>query len=347
MSQAHEAEAYSLQSDKIQPRHLDGLAMVYVRQSTMQQVLSHQESTQLQYGLVARAQALGWPEERIVVIDEDLGKSGRTSDNRQGFQRLVAEVGLDHVGIILGIEMSRLARSNKDWHHLLEVCALFRTLIADTNGVYDVTQYSDRLLLGLSGIMSEAELHILKARMHQGKLNKARRGELAFALPMGYLRRPSGEVTFDPDEQVQHVVRLIFRKADELRSVTGLLHYLVDHNVQIGVRLRTGPAKGELEWRRPNRTTLRNMLKNPTYAGAYAYGRHPWLAKDGHKPLPDRVCKGRTTKGPGEYHVFLKDQLPAYISWEQYERNLAKLKDNQARREARGAVRNPWQGLQG
>src|SRR6266508_3703085 len=155
-------------SDKLQPGHLDRLAVVYVRQSTPQQVLDHQESTRLQYGLVARAQAWGWPADRILVIDDDLGKSGASAEGRAGFQHLVAEVSLAHVGLILGVEMSRLARSNTDWHRLLEVCALFGTLLADADGIYDPAQYNDRLLLGLKGTMSEAELHLLKQRMHQG-----------------------------------------------------------------------------------------------------------------------------------------------------------------------------------
>ena len=207
-------------SEKIQSRHLERLAVVYVRQSTVQQVLDHQESTRLQYGLVNQAAALGWPASRVLVIDDDLGKSGASAAGRAGFGRLVSEVGLDHVGLILGLEMSRLARSSKDWYQLLEICALFGTLIADLDGVYDPSQYNDRLLLGLKGTMSEAELHVLKQRLHHGKLNKARRGELAFALPIGYVRHPSGEVGFDPDEQVQHVVRLIFHQFGEL----GTLH---------------------------------------------------------------------------------------------------------------------------
>jgi DNA invertase Pin-like site-specific DNA recombinase len=192
------ARPWELRSEKIQSWQRDRLALVYVRQSTPQQVHDHQESTRLQYGLTGRARALGWAEARVVVIDDDLGKSGSSADGRPGFQRLVTEVSLDHVGIILGVEMSRLARSGKDWHQLLELCALFRTLIADLDGVYDPAEYNDRLLLGLKGTMSEAELHILKQRMYQGRLNKARRGELAIPVPTGYVRRPSGEVAFDP-----------------------------------------------------------------------------------------------------------------------------------------------------
>jgi DNA invertase Pin-like site-specific DNA recombinase len=198
--------------EKICPAHLQRLAVVFVRQSTAQQVLHHEESTRLQYGLAGCARELGWPEERILIIDDDLGRSAAASDRRSGFKRLVSEVSLDHVGMILGVEISRLARSSKDWHQLLEICALFSTLIADTGGIYDASQYNDRLLLGLKGTMSEAELHVIKQRMHQGKLSKARRGELGFAVPTGYARSASGEVIFDPDEEVQQVVKLIFEK---------------------------------------------------------------------------------------------------------------------------------------
>ena len=182
-----------LASEKIRREHRERLAIVYVRQSTVQQIERHQESTRLQYALVDRAFHLGWARENIVVIDDDLGRSGATAEGRLGFQRLVAQVGLDKVGLVLGIEMSRLARSCRDWHQLLEICALFDTLIADTDGVYDPANHNDRLLLGLKGTMSEAELHIIKARMLEGRRAKAARGELGRPVPMGYVRRPSGE----------------------------------------------------------------------------------------------------------------------------------------------------------
>lgn len=322
---------------KIKQQHQERLAVVYVRQSTLQQVSEHQESTRLQYGLTERAQALGWPAERVLVIDDDLGKSGSSSAGREGFARLVTEVGLGHVGLILGLEMSRLARSNKDWHHLLEICALFGTLIADFDGLYDPTAYSNRLLLGLKGAMSEAELHVLKQRLHQGKLSKARRGELAFALPIGYVRRASGEVTLDPDEQVQAVVRLVFRKFEELGTLHALLRYLDRHEIELGVRVREGEGKGELVWRRPNRMTLQNLLKNPTYAGAYSYGRRQ---VDPRKKQPGRPTTDRVVCAAQSYHVLLKDQLPAYISWTQFEANLARLESNRARADTRGATRH-------
>lgn len=221
--------------------------------------------------------------------------------------------------------MSRLARSCKDWHQLLEICALFRTLIADLDGIYDPVQYNDRLLLGLKGTMSEAELHILKQRMYEGRMSKARRGEFAFRLPSGYVRLPSGEVSFDPDEQAQDVVRLILRKFEELGTLNGVLRYLARNGIQLGVRVTQGPGKGTLEWRRANRLTLQNLLRNPIYAGAYVYGRRP---TDPRRKKAGRPRTGRIVAGQEEWEVLLKDQHPAYISWDQYEANLAKLKSN-------------------
>src|SRR5262249_7614929 len=195
---------------KVSPWHRDRLALVYVRQSTAAQVQDHAESTRLQYGLAERAVALGWAPSRVLVIDEDLGHSASGADARPGFARLAAEVGLDHVGIVLGIEMSRLARSGREWHQLLELCALSGALLGDLDGVYDPAEYNDRLLLGLKGTISEAELHLIRQRMWSGRVAKARRGELAVPLPAGLVRRPSGEAALDPDEQVRAVVRLVF-----------------------------------------------------------------------------------------------------------------------------------------
>lgn len=265
----------------------------------------------------------------MLTIDDDLGKSGSSVEGRIGFQRLVTEVGLNHVGLILGVEMSRLARSSKDWHQLLEICALFGTLIADLDGIYDPGQYNDRLLLGLKGTMSEAELHILKQRMLQGKLNKAKRGELVFSVPIGYVHRPSGEVCFDPDEQVQRVVRLVFQKFAEVGTLNAVLRYFVTHQIQLGVRVLSGLNKGDLEWRQPYRTTLQNILKNPAYTGAYVYGRRHF---DPRKQKPNRPCTGSVTTSPKEWKVLIQDHHPAYISWEQYQQNLAKFKSNQTRK---------------
>jgi excisionase family DNA binding protein len=313
--------------EKIDRQHRERLAIVYIRQSTVQQVERHQESTRLQYALVDRAIQFGWSRETIVVIDDDLGRSGATIEGRLGFQRLVAEVGLGNVGLVLGVEMSRLARSCRDWHQLLEICALFDTLIADVDGVYDPTNYNDRLLLGLKGTMSEAELHILKARMLEGRKAKARRGELGKAVPMGYLRRPSGEVVLDPDEQAQATIRLVFDLFERFRTIGKVLRYLVEHDIRLPVRVRGGARKHELEWRRPSRATLQNLFANPTYAGVYVYGVR---SIDRRRQKAGRPGTGRRSLRAEEAEVFLPDRIPAYITWDQYQRNQAQLQSNRA-----------------
>lgn len=312
-------------SGKIRGHHLNRRAFVYIRQSTLQQVERHQESTRLQYALADKAALLGWPQEYVTVIDDDLGRSGANVEGRPGFQRLVAEVGLGHVGIILGIEMSRLARSCRDWHQLLEICALFHTLIADTEGVYDPGDYNDRLLLGLKGTLSEAELHVIKQRMLAGKKAKARRGELGMAVPMGYIKHANGETCKDPDEQVQSTVALVFSLFERYRTINGVLQHLVRHHIQMPHRVRHGLRKGELEWRRPNRVSLSNTLHHPIYAGAYVYGRRP---TDPQRKQPGRPSTGRVSTTPEEWEVLIKDKLPAYIGWEQYERNQRQLRMN-------------------
>ena len=287
--------------DKILRRHQDRLAIVYVRQSTVQQVERHQESTRLQYALADRASQYGWEREQIVVIDDDLGRSGASVEGRLGFQRLVAEVGLGNVGLVLGVEMSRLARSCRDWHQLLEICAMFDTLIADADGVYNPTNYNDRLLLGLKGTMSEAELHILKARMLAGRKAKAGRGELGKPVPMGYVRHPSGEVMFDPDEQAQTTIRLVFELFDRFKTVGKVMAYLVEHEIRMPVRMRSGPQKGDLEWRRVNRASLLNLFVNPIYAGVYAYGVR---AVEKRRQKPGRPGTGRRAPRAGRRKCF-------------------------------------------
>jgi DNA invertase Pin-like site-specific DNA recombinase len=325
-----------LRPSKLQAHHQQRLALVYVRQSSPHQVLEHRESTALQYALKRRAIEWGWPPERVLVIDEDQGRSGATAEGRLGFQRLLAEVSLDHVGLVLGIEMSRLARSCKDWHQLLELCALFGTLLADQDGLYDPRDYNDRLLLGLKGTLSEAELHILHQRMEQGRLNKARRGELFSHPPLGYVRGPAGELLLDPDEQVQAVVRLIFRQFDELGSVNALLRYLVRNEIRLGIRPHCGPERGTLQWRRPNRVTLNNLLHRPLYAGAYSWGLRP---VDPRRKIPGRPSTGRRVAKATECAVLIRDRWPAYITWEQYQANLNRMDDNRNRAGHRGAVR--------
>ena len=325
-----------IRSPKLRAWHLDRSAFVYIRQSTPQQVLDHQESTARQYALVDRAVALGWSRDRITTIDEDLGRSGRSIGGRPGFQRLLAEVALDHVGLILGLEMSRLARSNRDWHQLLELRARFRVLLADADAIYDPADHNDRLLLGLHGMMSEAELHVLKERMYQGKLNKARRGALMGTPPIGYIRLISGEWAIAPDEQVQATVRLLFDRFDAQATLHGLLRYLVHHGVRIPVRSLSGPNRGELEWRRPDRATLSNLLHHPSYAGAYRYGHRP---VDPRRKQPGRPTTGKLIRRPEDCLVLIRDRLPAYITWDRFQSNRERLDANRARHDRLGAPR--------
>lgn len=323
-------------SAKIQSHHLRRLAIVYVRQSHPQQVLHHRESTALQYDLRRLAVELGWPAERVLVIDEDQATTGRTAEHRTGFHRILLEVDLDHAGIIIGIEMSRLARCCRDWYHLMEKCALFDTMLADPDGIYDPSNYNDRLLLGLKATMSEAELHIMRSRLLQGRLNKARRGEVFYHPPIGYVRRPSGEFDIDPDQQVQEIVRLLFDKLDELGTVTAVLRYLVRNQIRLPVRPHSGPNRAQLEWHRPCRPTLSNLYHNPTYAGAYAHGRRPI---DRRRQVAGRPGTGRTVAKPDQWEILIKDRLPAYITWDRYLANAKRLEANRARAFAMGAPR--------
>lgn len=321
----HDPRTAALRSDKISDEHWQRLAIVYVRQSTQQQVLEHRESTARQYALADRAVALGWPAAAVEVIDEDQGRSGSSAEGRSGFQRLLTEVSSDRVGLILGLEMSRLARSCKDWHALLELCAIYRTLLADADGLYDPSHYNDRLLLGLKGTMSEAELHILKSRLQQGMWNKAQRGDVLNHAPIGYLRTPAGDFVTDPDEQVQTVVRLIFEQFRRRGSVNGLLKWLVRHDVKLPIRPHFGASRGELEWRRPNRATLLNLLHHPIYAGAYRWGHRE---VDPRKKVPGRPTSGRTFNAHDKCRVLIRDRFPAYITWDEFENHQQTLAEN-------------------
>ena len=331
-----EDPALSYRRSKVQACHLERRAIVYIRQSTPQQVIEHRESADRQYSLVHRAVTLGWAASQVEVIDEDQGLSGATAEGRLGFQRLLAEVGLDHVGIILGLEMSRLARSNKDWHQLLELCGIFRTLLADQDGLYDPTDYNDRLLLGLKGTMSEAELHVLRGRLNAGRVNKARRGELHSLPPIGYIKLPTGEFAIDPDEQVQAVVRLIFDQFDRLGSLHGVIRYLVRHGIRIGVRPHYGPNRGNLEWHHPTRAAVQSILTRPIYAGTY---RHGYRRFDPRRKKPGKPGSGRVVVPPDQYVALIPDRMPAYITRERYQANQQRLADNRARYEALGAPR--------
>jgi hypothetical protein len=245
-------------------------------------------------------------------------------------------VAIDHVGIVLGLEMSRLARSDKDWHHLLEVCGLFGTLVADQDGVYNAADPNDRLLLGLKGMISSVELQTMRNRLEKGKLSKASRGELFLDVPVGYVKTPTGELALDPDEQVRAVVALIFDQFDELGSVYAVYRYLLRNNIRLGVRPHNGPRKGELEWRRPCLPTLYRILHHPFYAGTYAYGRYQI---DPRRQCEHRSRKPRRSVPIDRWRAVVPDRVPAYITWERYERNQERLRQNSSRWETTGAPR--------
>ncbi len=298
---------------KVTASHLRRDAYLYVRQSTVRQVFENVESTRRQYGLRQRAVALGWPEERVVVIDVDLGLSGSSASDRQGFQKLVAEVGLGHAGIVLGLEVSRLARNSTDWHRLLEICALTDTLILDEDGVYDPAHFNDRLLLGLKGTMSEAELHVLRSRLRGGILNKARRGELRCPLPIGLVHDGAGRVGLDPDKQVQESVRLVFETFARTGAVGATVRHFRQQGLLFPSHIAAGTRKGELGWAPLSLSRAARALHNPWYAGAYVYGRSRW-----RKGLDGRARHERRPKE--EWEVLIKDAHPGYISWEEHER---------------------------
>lgn len=316
------------QHQKITAGHLARLAYLYVRQSTLRQVLENTESTKRQYALRERAVALGWPSDRVVVIDRDQGRSGADSD-REGFQQLVAAVGLGEVGVVLGLEVSRLARSSVDWHRLLEICALSDTLICDEDGLYDPAHFNDRLLLGLKGTMSEAELHVLQARLLGGQRAKASRGELEMRLPIGLVTDPAGKVVLDPDEGVQAAVRSFFATFRRTGSASATVRSFRERGLLFPRRLNTGPHAGELAWGALHHSRALRALKNPRYTGAFVYGRSRGRktagGREARKPLPRE-----------QWHTLLLDAHPGYISWADYEANLQRLHENA---QANGAER--------
>jgi DNA invertase Pin-like site-specific DNA recombinase len=264
------------------------------------------------------------------------GRSGRTVAQRPGFQRLLAEVTLDHVGLVLGLELSRLSRSSKDWYHLLELCAVFDTLLADQDGIYDANDTNDRLVLGLKGTMSEVELTTMRNRLERGKLHKAQRGELILDVPCGYLKLPSGAVILDPDEQVRATVQLVFDKFAELGSFGKGYRYLQRNKICIGVRIHQGPRRGELDWRPISRALLGRMLHHPIYAGAYAYGRR---CVDPKRTAASGGQVRMRYVPMAEWKVLQRDRLPAYITWEQYLANQQRLRANRSWPDAPGVPR--------
>jgi DNA invertase Pin-like site-specific DNA recombinase len=303
--------------------HLRRLAYLYVRQSSLQQVHDHRESTARQYDLTRRARALGWAAEHIVVIDEDLGLSGASAAERSGFQRLVAEVGLGRVGLVMGLEVSRLARNSSDWHRLLEICALAETLILDEDGIYDPSHFNDRLLLGLKGTMSEAELHVLRARLIGGSLNKACRGELWIRPPIGLVYEDRDRrLVLDPDAQIQEAVRLLFETFRRTGSAEQVVRHFAREGILFPRRLTTGPRAGAVVFVPLVHSRVLNLLHNPRYAGAFVYGRTRQRAV---------VIAGqrRNRRLPrAEWPVFLPNAHPGYITWQEFETNQATLLAN-------------------
>ena len=308
-----------LRPSKVLPRHLAGNAYLYVRQSTPRQVIENQESTRRQYALQERAKALGWAPEQLVVIDNDLGRSGRSAADREGFQRLITEVSLGRAGIVLGLEVSRLARNSADWHRLLEICALAGTLILDEDGVYDPNDYNDALVLGLKGTLSAAELHLLRSRLRGGLLAKASRGELRLKLPIGLVYDPAGRVVLDPDRQIQDCVRLLFATFSRTGSACETVKHFARNELRFPMRPDRGTHRGQVVWQPLSVQRVTLILHNPRYAGAYVYGRRR------ERRLPD----GRTEREMlprDQWQTLLLDAHPGYISWEQFERNERRLR---------------------
>ena len=310
---------------KVTNQHRQRLAYIYVRQSTTKQVHHNQESQHYQYRLKQRAQELGWPSERIKIIDSDLGLSGRHADIRVGFQELVAEVSLGHVGIVFGYEVSRLARNNRDWYHLLDLAAMVSTLIADNDGIYDPRLYNDRLLLGLKGTMSEAELHWLRQRLDEGRMSQVKRGAYRQKLPTGLERLPDGTVVKHPDDQVRHVLDLLFAKYEALGSVSKVVRYFRQQKIQLPRRQSAGPHCNQILWKDASETAVTETLKNPAYAGAFVYGRR---RVDPTRCKPGRPATGRPRQPMAQWLHIQQDAYPAYISWEQYLANQERIRQN-------------------
>lgn len=306
-------------SRKVQPHHIERDAYLYIRQSSMKQVIENVESTKRQYALRSRATALGWSEDRIVVIDSDQGESGASAAWREGFRRLVTDVGLGRAGIVMGLEVSRLARNNADWHRLLEICALANTLILDEDGVYDPTNFNDRLLLGLKGTMSEAELHVLKARLRGGVLNKVRRGEYRCQLPTGFVYDATGNVILDPDAQVRETIAYFFETFSRVGSAHQTVKAFRAEGLRFPSRLRA-PDTGVVFHPLTASAAIRT-LRNPRYAGAYAFGQRAYC----------RTIEGKKTfrrRAEGDWLACIPGAHPGYITWERYQDNLRLLASN-------------------
>lgn len=305
---------------KVTTSHLKRNAYLYVRQSTLRQVFENTESTKRQYALRQHAIALGWAQDQIVVIDTDLGQSGASTD-REGFQRLVTAVGMGQAGIVLGLEVSRLARNSTDWHRLLEICALTDTLILDEDGIYDPAHFNDRLLLGLKGTMSEAELHVLRARLDGGILNKAKRGELVMRPPMGFAYDSEGHLVHHPDQQIQHALRMLFETFRRTGSASATVKNYRQQGLLFPRCVHSGPKRGDIIWGQLEHSNALRILHNPRYAGAFVYGRSRTRKTADGKQVVKRLP-------PDQWGTFLPGVHPGYISWEEYEQNQKRLREN-------------------
>ena len=332
---------------KIQPTHTQRAAYVYIRQSTPGQVEHNRESTARQYALAERACQLGWPKEQVVVIDEDLGLSGSSVDKRSGFARLTSDVALAHVGIVLGLEVSRLARNNADWYRLLELCGVTDTLIGDNDGVYHPALFNDSLLLGLKGTMSEAELHILRARLDGGIRNKAARGELRRGLPVGFIwGEQDGEVLFHPDEVVTGAIRAVFERFAEFGSARRVWLWFRSEGLSFPLQQAPAGRTGPIRWVTPTYTALHHILTNPVYAGAYAYGKSRCERYvDEHGFVKKRMRHLPIEQWP----VLILEHHPGFIDWATFQANQARLDSNTRPRphQPGGAVREGSALLQG
>jgi DNA invertase Pin-like site-specific DNA recombinase len=312
---------------QIQPRYHQRMAYVYLRQSTMGQVRHHQESTARQYALKDRALSLGWQSDQIRVLDADLGLSGTQTNNREDFKTLVADVSLEKVGAVFTLEASRLSRSCSDWHRLLEICALTATLLVDEDGCYDPADFNDQLLLGLKGTMSQAELHFIRARLQGGKRNKARRGELRFPLPVGYVYgEEPGSVLIDPDQEVCKAVELIFELFRQTGSAYGVVRHFAQHRLRFPKRAYGGIWNGKLLWGTLKHGRVLGVLNNPCYAGAYVFGRY----RCSKSLSPDGEIQSRMQRQPiDSWAVLIQNHHAAYISWQEYLENQQILLQNQ------------------
>lgn len=310
-----------MKSELVKPTHLARKAVVYVRQSSPHQMVNNQESLRLQYALSQRARELGWHEADIDVIDADLGLSGASVAPRSGFKELVGRVGLSEVGLILSIDVTRLARNCSDWYPLLDICGLRGCLIADRDGVYDPGSANGRLLLGLKGTISELELHTIRSRLTAGLIAKAERGELALTLPIGFMRDPSGVVVKDPDLAVQERLQLVFAMFLKFRTVAKVMRVLNDRGLDVPRRGR----HGDLRWTRATIASVAAILKNPAYAGAFVYGRTRMRAA-----AREGASRMKAARPVEEWRIVVKDRYPAYIDWPTYEKIRAAIRDNRA-----------------